>query len=129
MAPLLRAPSALPSQNPSVKLGRLKKCKLTEVDSDTPVFVDALGDQGRPPSYTAPPPPQTWDPYRGRRAGSGWDACSKLPDDLVTLKVRLDYASPPGAALEDNCQVNDLLAGAPLPAYLRRRPTWSRQRR
>ncbi|KAI8516865.1 hypothetical protein Bbelb_054460 [Branchiostoma belcheri] len=43
---LLRAPSALPSQNPSVKLGRLKKCKLAEVDSDTPVFVDALGDQG-----------------------------------------------------------------------------------
>ncbi|KAI8482816.1 Crystallin, lambda 1 [Branchiostoma belcheri] len=43
----LRAPSALPSQNPSVKLGRLKKCKLADVDSDTPVFVDALGDQGR----------------------------------------------------------------------------------
>ncbi|KAI8512950.1 hypothetical protein Bbelb_095890 [Branchiostoma belcheri] len=36
-----------PGPNPSVKLGRLKKCKLAEVDSDTPVFVDALGDQGR----------------------------------------------------------------------------------
>ncbi|KAI8522031.1 hypothetical protein Bbelb_017850 [Branchiostoma belcheri] len=47
LAVTLRAPSALPSQNPSVKLGRLKKCKLAEVDSDTPVFVDALGDQGR----------------------------------------------------------------------------------
>ncbi|KAI8480506.1 hypothetical protein Bbelb_417420 [Branchiostoma belcheri] len=43
----LRAPSALPSQNPLVKLGRLKKCKQADVDSDTPVFVDALGDQGR----------------------------------------------------------------------------------
>ncbi|KAI8504589.1 hypothetical protein Bbelb_177070 [Branchiostoma belcheri] len=43
----LRAPLALPSQNPSLKLGRLKKCKLAEVNSDTPVFVDALGDQGR----------------------------------------------------------------------------------
>ncbi|KAI8498423.1 hypothetical protein Bbelb_236250 [Branchiostoma belcheri] len=39
------------------------------------------------------------DPYRWRRAGSGWNACSELLDDLVTLKVRLDYASPPGAAL------------------------------
>ncbi|KAI8503927.1 hypothetical protein Bbelb_179950 [Branchiostoma belcheri] len=39
------------------------------------------------------------DPHRGRRAGSGWDACSELSDDLVTLKVRLDHASPPGAAL------------------------------
>ncbi|KAI8498064.1 hypothetical protein Bbelb_240080 [Branchiostoma belcheri] len=37
--------------------------------------------------------------YRGRRAGSGWDACSELPDDLVTLKFRLGDASPPGAAL------------------------------
>ncbi|KAI8520648.1 hypothetical protein Bbelb_004020 [Branchiostoma belcheri] len=43
----LRAPSALPSQNPSVKLGRLKKCKLGNVDSDSPLFVDTLGDQGR----------------------------------------------------------------------------------
>ncbi|KAI8478114.1 hypothetical protein Bbelb_441530 [Branchiostoma belcheri] len=33
--------------NPSVKLGRLKKYKLTNVDSDSPLFVDALGDQGR----------------------------------------------------------------------------------
>ncbi|KAI8509421.1 hypothetical protein Bbelb_132690 [Branchiostoma belcheri] len=37
--------------------------------------------------------------HRRRRAGSGSGACSELPDDLVTLKVRLDYASPPGAAL------------------------------
>ncbi|KAI8516429.1 hypothetical protein Bbelb_050100 [Branchiostoma belcheri] len=32
--------------NPSVKLGRLKKYKLADVDSDTPVFVEAFGDQG-----------------------------------------------------------------------------------
>ncbi|KAI8496069.1 hypothetical protein Bbelb_264850 [Branchiostoma belcheri] len=35
--------TTLPSQNP---LGRLKKCKLADVDSDSPLFVDALGDQG-----------------------------------------------------------------------------------
>ncbi|KAI8519862.1 hypothetical protein Bbelb_031190 [Branchiostoma belcheri] len=40
--PLLRI-TTLPSQNP---LGRLKKCKLADVDSDSPLFVDALGDQG-----------------------------------------------------------------------------------
>ncbi|KAI8492668.1 hypothetical protein Bbelb_297090 [Branchiostoma belcheri] len=31
-----------PSQNP-----KLKTCKLADVDSDSPLFVDALGDQGR----------------------------------------------------------------------------------
>ncbi|KAI8483839.1 hypothetical protein Bbelb_383660 [Branchiostoma belcheri] len=45
------APSALPSQNPSVKLGGRKKVKLgralADVDSDSPLFVDALGGQGR----------------------------------------------------------------------------------
>ncbi|KAI8516616.1 hypothetical protein Bbelb_051970 [Branchiostoma belcheri] len=35
--------TTLPSQNP---LGRLKKCRLADVDSDSPLFVDALGDQG-----------------------------------------------------------------------------------
>ncbi|KAI8514984.1 hypothetical protein Bbelb_075750 [Branchiostoma belcheri] len=42
---------ALPFQNPSVKLGERKKVKLgralADVDSDSPLFVDALGDQGR----------------------------------------------------------------------------------
>ncbi|KAI8497695.1 hypothetical protein Bbelb_243470 [Branchiostoma belcheri] len=33
-----------PSQNP-----KLKTCKLADVDSDSPLFVDALGDQGRTP--------------------------------------------------------------------------------
>ncbi|KAI8522044.1 hypothetical protein Bbelb_017980 [Branchiostoma belcheri] len=46
----LRAPMALPFQNPSVKLGERKKVKLgralADVDSDSPLFVDALGDQG-----------------------------------------------------------------------------------
>ncbi|KAI8489215.1 hypothetical protein Bbelb_329540 [Branchiostoma belcheri] len=50
-------------------------------------------------THTLGHPSSPADPHRGRRAGSGWDACSELPDDLVTLKVRLDYASPPGAAL------------------------------
>ncbi|KAI8491424.1 hypothetical protein Bbelb_310570 [Branchiostoma belcheri] len=50
-------------------------------------------------THTLGHPSSPADPYRGRRAGSGWDACSELPNDLVTLKVRLDYASPPDAAL------------------------------
>ncbi|KAI8513251.1 Membrane-associated phosphatidylinositol transfer protein 2 [Branchiostoma belcheri] len=29
------------------KTGQTEKCKLADIDSDTPVFVDALGDQGR----------------------------------------------------------------------------------
>ncbi|KAI8497838.1 Elongation factor 1-alpha 1 [Branchiostoma belcheri] len=44
-----RAPLALPSQNPSVKLGEQKKVKLVralaDIDSDSPLFVDALGDR------------------------------------------------------------------------------------
>ncbi|KAI8518140.1 hypothetical protein Bbelb_041570 [Branchiostoma belcheri] len=50
-------------------------------------------------TFFTPPRCKIADPHQGRRAGSGWDACSELPDDLVTLKVRLHYASPPGAAL------------------------------
>ncbi|KAI8504979.1 hypothetical protein Bbelb_170880 [Branchiostoma belcheri] len=42
---------ALSAQNPSVNLGGQKKGKLgralADVDSDSPLFVDALGDQGR----------------------------------------------------------------------------------
>ncbi|KAI8500856.1 hypothetical protein Bbelb_216740 [Branchiostoma belcheri] len=57
-----------------------------EVDEHNSLHIQTLGNR-------------ISDPHRGRRAGSGWDACSELPDDLVTLKVRLDYASPPGAAL------------------------------
>ncbi|KAI8514843.1 hypothetical protein Bbelb_074340 [Branchiostoma belcheri] len=51
--------ATLPSQNP---LGRLKKCKLAEVDSDSPLFVDALGDQGMwgtQEEESSPPGPAT----------------------------------------------------------------------
>ncbi|KAI8493046.1 hypothetical protein Bbelb_290500 [Branchiostoma belcheri] len=45
----LPAPSALPSQNSSVRLDERTKVKLGRAlaDSDSPLFVDALGDQGR----------------------------------------------------------------------------------
>ncbi|KAI8502109.1 hypothetical protein Bbelb_205210 [Branchiostoma belcheri] len=58
----LRAPSALPAQNPSVKLGEWKKGKLgralADVDSDSPLFVDALEDQGRRSSAVTGHPSQ-----------------------------------------------------------------------
>ncbi|KAI8496659.1 hypothetical protein Bbelb_253140 [Branchiostoma belcheri] len=50
-----KADTELPisSENPSVKLGVRKKVKLgralADVDSDSPLFVDALGDQGSRP--------------------------------------------------------------------------------
>ncbi|KAI8494170.1 hypothetical protein Bbelb_279300, partial [Branchiostoma belcheri] len=41
----------------------------------------------------------TADPYRGRCAGSGQDACTELPDDLVTLKRYLKTVVIVGRAL------------------------------
>ncbi|KAI8518926.1 hypothetical protein Bbelb_021830 [Branchiostoma belcheri] len=52
------------------------------------------------------------------------DESRGLPRPFPTL-----CAKDPGNVQLVNKEVNDLLAGAPLPAYLGRKPTWSRQRR
>ncbi|KAI8486240.1 hypothetical protein Bbelb_359560 [Branchiostoma belcheri] len=90
--------------NPSVKLGRLKKFKLTDVDSDSPLFVDALGDQGSvigPAEFTVnrcqDPPMQTLNTSQRKMLSLNWHCLKhKVPwydQELNTSRKERSAAS------------------------------------
>ncbi|KAI8482350.1 hypothetical protein Bbelb_399410 [Branchiostoma belcheri] len=66
------------------------------------------------------PPPYAW--YRLKESDCEGQTAHPWEEKYNTPPPSNDHRLTPN-------RVNDLLAGAPLPAYLGRMPTWSRQRR